>query len=1583
MKKIVRRTYLYTLIVSLLLSLAAGSSPQAAYAESTDFTMSSNVPVYEEDFEAYEVGDIPAEFAIDPYDWEVNVQEEGGGKTLKITKTGTGGSTPWIRPQMTGQRGIVTVSSKVMAGETNVPHFLVVGNQSGIAMQLSFHNDGRIKIDEGNNSFDDIDSYEAGQWYDLRMVFDTDRQMYDVYIDEVQVRADKPFRVSSDEINELRAGIWSGAAGVMYWDDIVITASSTAVSGIILDQEVLSLRMDESAELIASVVPAEAHNKNVLWSSNNLAVATVDQQGLVTGTGEGTAVITVTTADGSYAAQCIVTVAPRSVQAVYYVSPSGNDGNPGTEEAPFLTLDKARDAVRAINSSMDGDIVVYLRGGTYTLDEAFELDQRDSGSNGNRIVYAAYPNETPVISGGRIIAGWSMHDSEKGIYKAAAGDLLTRQLYVNGERATRARSTGGLPGATNDDIGHSTTMIEMAEWNNIKDVEFVYKQIWTQPRNLVESINLIDGKAEIVMQQPGYGYNRRKGMTSTQNPVWIENAYELLDEPGEWYLDRSENVIYYIPRLGENMDQVEVIAPVTEKLMAISGTLDTPVRNIMFQGITFAYAGWVQASLSVNEGGYGGYPDIQGNLLRLCESGMDLAICPQVVIPGHVTVHHAEHVTFDRNTFTKLGQAALDIMAGSRYIQVTGNKFDDISGSAVQIGEVDWADGSYQFDGGSNHTNQPYNTEHYNPDDERKIIRNIQVTNNYIQHIGVEYGSSVGVYAGFPQKLLIAYNEIGYVPYSGISVGWGWGRQEPSVARENRIINNYIHHVMTRLADGGGIYTLGIQPESVIQGNYIKDTGAAYGGIYLDEWTQYYTITDNVVETLGNNRRWLLLHRGQNNVLRNNFVDTAVMEEISGSNNVISNNAVISNGQWPQAALDIQRNAGIQAEYADILPPSATIEITGLDQIFFDSSVEFDVNFRNLQYFSNTDKYAFYLNGGKPLANTVIKYEGSLPNETTNEHGLAYLGESFKLSDRPELVSEAGVTLPIELQLPAASFDGPLKVGIAQVKADGSYVRLVEEAVQVTKLGTLKTVYEENFSLYEPGDVPVGWSFDPAMGTVTVQETAGQDGGSNDVVRAMKTEKGVVTDTSLFVRKYVPEASGTVVASIKMKAEQTNAAGYFKVLDSNGASITELNFHWDGYILLDHNGSQDRIIPYEVDRWYDIMLVMNTVSKQYSLLVDGKLMKSGISFRNGTDHLGEIVFGTFRGDTGSFYYDALKIQEEGNVPDTVPTWPNGSEVQYTFVGENQVDLSWNAAVHADGVKRYRVSWSEDNYVTVAGDVTTASINGLRSGTAYDFKVEASSIDDRWSTSGPSIRVTTKSPSVCYTCGGGGIMPGGGSPADGDSGGDGEQDDNQDNSGSEDGGDGDIEEPSSPIIEFTDVITGHWGEKAIKRAVELGIVNGYADGTFRPDGRVTRAEFAVMIGRALGLDGEEDSLPFLDEERIPSWARSYVVQALEAGIINGYADRSFRPDQRINRAEITAMIVRAIGIPESTANTELTFADADQIPSWARPYIVTAFEAGLIQGKGNHRFAPLDDASRAEAVTLILAILEFKQTSSNE
>jgi len=528
-------------------------------------------------------------------------------------------------------------------------------------------------------------------------------------------------------------------------------------------------------------------------------------------------------------------------QPSFYVSPSGNDRDPGSEARPFKTLTRARDAVRGVNAKMDADIVVVLRGGAYRTDGTVVFDHRDSGTGGHEVIYRAHPGETPVISGGRPITGWRPDGPKR--WKAKTNIANFRQLYVNGVRAVRARG-GRLPGAAlHGEDGYKTTLAAMADWRNPGDIEFCYQVTWTLTRCKVARIARQGEAAVITMLQPWFTIARKKEGVHVDLPSYVENAYELLDEPGEWYLDRTEHAVYYIPRAGEDMNTADVIAPVMTTLVELRGTLDRPVRNLRFEGITFAHAGWLRPSEI-------GHVDVQANFIMGTgdnmlkrKHGWTMVHNEHIKSPSNIICRASRSIRFERCTFTKLGSGGVDLAYGAQDNVISGCRFYDISGTAIQVGDV-------------------LKDDHH-PDDPRKIVWNNQVVNNTIHDVCVEYKGGVGVFAGVTQATRIAHNHIHHLPYSGVSVGWGWGEEDagggadhyyqpfrydsPTPAKDHRIGFNHIHHVMQELNDGGGIYTLSNQPGTVIRGNHIHDAKGSPGGIYLDEGSGFIEVTGNCV----------------------------------------------------------------------------------------------------------------------------------------------------------------------------------------------------------------------------------------------------------------------------------------------------------------------------------------------------------------------------------------------------------------------------------------------------------------------------------------------------------------------------------------------------------------------------------------------------------------------------------------------------------------------------------------------------------------------------------------------------------------
>lgn len=170
-------------------------------------------------------------------------------------------------------------------------------------------------------------------------------------------------------------------------------------------------------------------------------------------------------------------------------------------------------------------------------------------------------------------------------------------------------------------------------------------------------------------------------------------------------------------------------------------------------------------------------------------------------------------------------------------------------------------------------------------------------------------------------------------------------------------------------------------------------------------------------------------------------------------------------------------------------------------------------------------------------------------------------------------------------------------------------------------------------------------------------------------------------------------------------------------------------------------------------------------------------------------------------------------------------------------------------------------------------------------------------------------------------------------------------------------------------EFAD-ISGHWAEASIKQAAGTGIVTGYPDGTFKPGKTVTRAEFAVMLVNTLGLKKTGAELTFIDSASIGAWAQNAVAQVVQLGMMKGYENGTFRPNEEITRAEIAVTITNAVG-QISKDTPEAGFADDSEIPDWAKGSAEFLKQTGIMQGKDGNRFAPQEAATRAEAVTVLL------------
>jgi hypothetical protein len=535
-----------------------------------------------------------------------------------------------------------------------------------------------------------------------------------------------------------------------------------------------------------------------------------------------------------------------NAQATFYVSPQGDDCNPGTLAAPFRTLSKARDVVRTVNSAMTGDIVVYLRGGTYPLTSTLFFAAVDSGTKGFYVKYLNYPGETPLLTGGQPIGGWTVSDSAKNIWQATGVTSRFRQLYVNGTKAIRARSpnlgTGGaasfnrITGADQTVPNVQVASSQVANWNNLTKVEMHLMINWGDATLRLASYSTTGATAFIKFQSPEASILSQRPfpiLASVKQAYYFENALEFLDVPGEWYLNETTNTLYYQPRTGEDMSTATVVAPMVETLVSIMGTsADTsPAHHIWFQGLAFAHSTYLRPSSFGFLDGQAGQYNVSATAQNQQYVGRPSA---------GVLVANANNIWFERNIFSQMAATGLDFNYGTHDDTILGNAFTDIGGAGVSVGKFV----------------QDETTEFhiaYNPSNASEICTNDTIKDNYIANVTTEIQGACGIACGYPRTIDIEHNEVSDVNYTGISVGFGWTATANAMSG-NRINYNDVHDIVKILADGGGIYTLSNQGSgSQMEYNYIHDfqksQWADYGdhGLYLDEQTSGYTVSHNVL----------------------------------------------------------------------------------------------------------------------------------------------------------------------------------------------------------------------------------------------------------------------------------------------------------------------------------------------------------------------------------------------------------------------------------------------------------------------------------------------------------------------------------------------------------------------------------------------------------------------------------------------------------------------------------------------------------------------------------------------------------------
>ena len=582
-----------------------------------------------------------------------------------------------------------------------------------------------------------------------------------------------------------------------------------------------------------------------------------------------------------------------------WISPKGSDFNDGTRQSPKATLTsalrQAREWRRTEDNRIQGGITIYMEGGTYAFHEPVFIRPEDSGTKESPTIIRSVGDEKVILSGGISINGWKKQGKVwvADVPAFNGRPLDFRQLWVNGKKAVRARDV--------EDFEKMNRICSVDEKNEIlyvpavsirrlidnkgnlkaKYAEMVLHQMWCVANLRIRSVEVQGDSAAIRFHQPEsriqfeHPWPRPMVTTDGHNSAfYLTNARELQDVPGEWYHDIDARKVYYYPREGEKMQEAEVIVPAVETLVRVEGTLDRPVCHIRFEKITFSYTTWMRPSekghVPLQAGMYltDGYridPKMQRNYLNHPLDNQGWLGRPAAA----VRVVAARQIDFERCRFEHLGSTGLDYEEAVQGGVVRGCLFRDIAGNGLLVGS---------FSPAAHETHLPYD-----PADRREVCTQQQINNCYFTEIGNEDWGCLAIAAGYVGDVNIEHNEISEVPYSGISLGWGW-TQTVNCMRNNRVHANLIHHYAKHMYDVAGIYTLGSQPKSYVTENcvhsiykpgYVHDPNHWFY-LYTDEGSSFITVRDNWTE----GEKYLQNANGPGNVWENNGpkVDSVIRE---------------------------------------------------------------------------------------------------------------------------------------------------------------------------------------------------------------------------------------------------------------------------------------------------------------------------------------------------------------------------------------------------------------------------------------------------------------------------------------------------------------------------------------------------------------------------------------------------------------------------------------------------------------------------------------------------------------------------------
>ena len=592
----------------------------------------------------------------------------------------------------------------------------------------------------------------------------------------------------------------------------------------------------------------------------------------------------------------------------FHVAVNGDDGNAGSRVSPFGSIERARDAVRGYKSKHPtGDITVWIHGGTYQLKETLVFSLADSGNLNQRITYAAWPGEEPILSGSARVTGWKLLDhAPKDLPRVAQGKVWVadvsqlRQMKAKQKKSpsvasqmdrvarffTLYQGRGQLPRARGEKFflvknskrrrkisDNSYTPFlknHMADWADISEGELMLipDRSWVYNILPIEKIDL--KRKRLITAVPGT-YNLSRTRTHVQVPnTQIQNVLGLLDKPGEWMVDRRTNRLYLWPKnlvAGKPSDDIQV--PVLTELIRVQGKTDyrgakdTPVEYLTFKGLTFIHGDRIAWQGMTGWG-------VQHDWERFDTASAMLRF------------RGAENCAVEDCQFLDAGASGLRLDLHAQRNRIIGNKFHRLGGVGILLAG-------------------------YGPGT-KDVNRNNIVSNNHISHIGQLYAGSPAIFVWQSGGNRIDHNLIHDTPYVALVVtgriswskdgkaqcsrtvrwadvkqaGWtpsnlpkSWTTREKYLhARNNLVLRNEIHHVMQVCCDGNAIYVSGAGGGNRVIENYCHDSPSRHmnSAIRCDNDQHGTTIERNIIFRTGGDAEGFM-SKGNNTIRQNLVID--------------------------------------------------------------------------------------------------------------------------------------------------------------------------------------------------------------------------------------------------------------------------------------------------------------------------------------------------------------------------------------------------------------------------------------------------------------------------------------------------------------------------------------------------------------------------------------------------------------------------------------------------------------------------------------------------------------------------------------